>query len=293
MGERFRTPKDDKALEAYRIAVDCFHQFTALTDVRIELVEVPFEGTHLPGYFVHAQNAKSQRAPCVVFFDGLDVTKEIQYIAGVPELIKRGIAVLVMDGPGTGEAIRFRGLVLRHDYEKAGSTCVDFLERRPDVDSEKIGIVAISLGGYYAPRCAALEPRFAACIAWGAIWDYHAVWKRRIEAQFKASLSVPGHHIMWILGAATLEDALRRLEPFKLDGVVQKMRCPFLVVHGEDDEQIPLADARALYEACGSKDKTLRVFTSEEGGAQHCQRDYLTLGCATMWSWFEDKLVRR
>jgi len=97
---------------------------------------------------------------------------------------------------------------------------------------------------------------------------------------------------MWILGAATLEDALKRLEPFKLDGVVQKMRCPFLVVHGADDEQIPLADAQALYDACGSKDKTLRVFTSEEGGAQHCQRDYLTLGCATMWSWFEDKLVR-
>ncbi|HKF13073.1 MAG TPA: alpha/beta hydrolase, partial [Xanthobacteraceae bacterium] len=210
MGERFRTPKDKTALDAYRTAVDCFHRFAALTDVKIDIVEVPFEGKSLPGYFVHAQNAKSARAPCVVFFDGLDVTKEIQYLAGVPELIKRGISVLVMDGPGTGEAIRFRGLVLRHDYEKAGSACIDFLEKRGDVDSKKIGIVAISLGGYYAPRCAALEPRFAACIAWGAIWDYHAVWKRRIEAQFKASLSVPGHHIMWILGAATLEDALKR-----------------------------------------------------------------------------------
>jgi len=106
------------------------------------------------------------------------------------------------------------------------------------------------------------------------------------------TLSVPGHHIMWIVGAATLDEALKRLEPFKLDGVVQKMRCPFLVVHGADDEQIPLADAQALYDACGSQDKTLRVFTGEEGGAQHCQRDYLTLGCATMWDWFEDKLVR-
>jgi dienelactone hydrolase len=304
MGERFRTPKDKAALDAYRTAVDCFHQFARLTDVKIEIVEVPFEGKSLPGYFVHAQNPKSARAghspeagssaraPCVVFFDGLDVTKEIQYIAGVPDLIKRGISVLVMDGPGTGEAIRFRGLVLRHDYEKAGGACIDFLEKRADVDPKKIGIVAISLGGYYAPRCASLDHRFAACIAWGAIWDYHAVWKRRIEAQFKASLSVPGHHIMWILGASSLDDALRRLEPFRLDGVVQKMRCPFLVVHGEDDEQIPLADAQALYDACGSQDKTLRVFTGEEGGAQHCQRDYLTLGCATMWSWFEDKLVR-
>jgi len=292
MGERFRTPKDGLALAAYRTGVDCFHQFVALTDARIEIVEVPFEGASLPGYFVHAQNTKPGRQPCVVFFDGLVVTKEIQFLAGVPELIRRGISVLVMDGPGTGEAIRFRNLVLRHDYEVAGSACIDFLERRADVDPKRIGIVAISLGGYYAPRCASLEPRFAACIAWGAIWDYHAVWKRRIEAAFKTSLSVPGHHIMWILGADTLDEALRRLEPFRLDGVVQKMRCPFLLVHGEDDEQIPLKDAQALYDACGSADKTLRIFTAEEGGAQHCQRDYLSLGSAEMWNWFEDKLLR-
>ena len=292
MGERFRTPKDRRARDAYRTAVDCFHQFAGLTDVKIEIVEVPFEGKSLPGYFVHARNATSARTPCVVFFDGLDVTKEIQFVAGVPDLIKRGISVLVMDGPGTGEAIRFRDMVLRHDYEVAGSACIDYLEKRADVNAQKIGIVAISLGGYYAPRCAALEPRFAACVAWGAIWDYHAVWKRRVDANFKASLSVPGHHIMWILGASSLEQALAKLEAFRLDGVVQKMRCPFLVVHGEDDEQVPLKDAEALYAASGSSDKTLRVFTGEEGGAQHCQRDYLTLGCATMWNWFEDKLLR-
>jgi dienelactone hydrolase len=292
MAERFRTPKDKLALDAYRTGVDCFHTFTKLTDLKIDIVEVPFSGGTLPGYFVHAQNAKSARTPCVVFFDGLDVTKEIQFLCGVPELIKRGISVLVMDGPGTGEAIRFRGHHLRHDYEVAGSACIDYLEKRADVDAKRIGIVAISLGGYYAPRCASMDDRYAACIAWGAIWDYHAVWKKRIEAQFKASLSVPGHHIMWILGVDSLDKALKALEPFKLDGVVQKMRCPFLVMHGEDDEQIPLADAKALYNASGSSDKTLRIFSGEEGGAQHCQRDYLTLGVAEMWNWFEDKLAR-
>jgi dienelactone hydrolase len=292
MGERFRTPKDELALATYQRSIDCFHKFVEQTDLNIEIVEVPFEGKSMPGYFVHAQNTKSERAPCVVFFDGLDVTKEILFVMGTPELIKRGISVLLMDGPGTGEAIRFRNMVLRHDYDRAGSACIDYLETRPDVDAKKIGVVAVSLGGYYAPRCASLEPRFAACIAWGAIWDYQAVWKRRIEAQFNASMSVPGHHIMWILGADSLDDALQRLEGFKLDGVVQQMRCPFLLCHGEDDEQIPLEDAQALFDACGSPDKTFRIFTSEEGGAQHCQRDYLPLGCATMWNWFEDKLVR-
>jgi dienelactone hydrolase len=292
MAERFRTPKDEKALAAYRKGVDCFHRFAALSDVSIEIVEVPYEGGSLPGYFVHARNAQSKRTPCVVFFDGLDVTKEIQYIRGVPDLIKRGMSVLVMDGPGTGEAIRFRGMVLRHDYEAAGSACIDYLETRADVDAKRIGVMAISLGGYYAPRCAAMEPRFAACIAWGAQWDYHATWKKRIDASFRTSLSVPGHHIMWIMGTDTLEDALQKLDPFRLDGVMQKMRCPFLLVHGADDEQIPMADAHAQFDACGSQDKTLRVFTAEEGGAQHCQRDYLTLVVAVMGDWLEDKLVR-
>lgn len=291
-GERFRTPKDERGLAVYRTAVNCFHRHAALTDVKIEIVEVPFEGKSLPGYFVHAQNRTTQRAPCVVFFDGLDVTKETQYMRGVTDLIKRGISCLVMDGPGTGEAIRFRGLYLRHDYEVAGSACIDYLESRGDVDPKKIGVVAISLGGYYAPRMAAMEPRFAACVAWGAIWDYYATWKKRIDANFNSALSVPGHHIMWILGVNTLDEALKRLEPFRLDGVVQKMRCPFLIVHGAEDEQVPVADARKLYEAAGSKDKTLKAFTAEEGGVQHCNRDNLTLVVATMWNWFEEKLLR-
>ncbi len=292
MAERFRTPKDDLALKIYQHSIDCFHAFTRMTDVKIEIVEVPFVDGSLPGYFVHAQNSSAAKKPAVVFFDGLDVTKELLYMRGVPDLIKRGISVLIMDGPGTGEAIRFRKHYLRHDYEVAGSACVDWLEKRSDVNPKKIGIVANSLGGYYAPRCASMEPRFAACVAWGAIWDYYATWKRRVDAAFNAAMSVPGHHITWILGVNTVEEALKKLEPYRLDGVVQNMRCPFLVAHGSEDEQVPLADAQALFDACGSKDKTIRVFTPEEGGAQHCMRDYAVLGVAEMWNWFEDKLVK-
>ena len=291
MGERFRTPKDARALDTYREAVECFQRFARLTDrPRIEVAEVPYEQGSLPAYFVHAENTDQARRPCVVFFDGLDITKELQYLRGVPDLIRRGIACLIVDGPGTGEAIRFRGYPVRYDYEVAGSAALEYLATRPDVDAERIGVMAISLGGYYAPRCAAMEPRFRACVAWGAIWDYHATWKRRIESGFRASMSVPGHHISWITGAASLEDALAKLENFRLDGVVQRMRCPFLLTHGADDEQVPIADARALFDAVGSADKTFRVFTTEEGGSQHCQRDYLTHGNSVIFDWLAEKL---
>ena len=261
--------------------------------MKIEIVEVPFEGGSLPGYFVHAQNAKPARTPCVVFFDGLDVTKEIQFVRGVPDLIKRGISVLVMDGPGTGEAIRFRGLHLRHDYEVAGSACIDFLEKRADVDAKRIGIVAISLGGYYAPRCASLEPRFAACIAWGAIWDYHATWKRRIEAQFKASLSVPGpsHHVDPRRRHAR-RGAARGSSRSGSTASCRRCAARSCSCTARTTSRSRSPTRRRCTTPAARRTRRFRVFTAEEGGAQHCQRDYLTLGCAEMWNWFEDKLVR-
>ncbi len=293
VGERFLQPKTRESNEEYARGVRCFRDAAAvLARPRIEPVEVPYEGTSLPGLFVHAEDVQ-QPAPAMIFFDGLDVTKEIQFFKGVPDLVARGIACLIVDGPGNGEAIRFRNLHLHHETERYASAAFDFVAARPEIDARRIGVMALSLGGYYAPRAAAFEPRFACCVAWGAQWDYHAVWKRRFE-QLAASttppLSVPWRHILWVLGAQSREDALRRLEPFRLDGVVQRIRCPFLLLHGEGDEQIPMAQAQNCFDAVGAERKTFRVFTRAEGGYHHCQTDNLSVGVAAMWDWIEDVL---
>ena len=57
----------------------------------------------------------------------------------------------------------------------------EYLAARPEIDARRIGVMAISLGGYYAPRAVAFEQRFACAIAWGAQWDYWDVWKRRFD----------------------------------------------------------------------------------------------------------------
>jgi dienelactone hydrolase len=292
MGERFRTPKDTEALDAYRKSLDCFHRFIRLVDrPRIELVEIPFEGEKsLPAYLVHAENTDEARPPVVVFFDGLDITKELQYMRGVEDLVRRGMSCLVVDGPGNGESIRFREMYLRHDMEVAGSAVLDYLETRQDVNAERAAVMGISLGAYYAPRIASLEPRYKACVSWGANWNYQETWRRRLAASFKIELSVPSHHIMWILNANSMDEVLEKLSGFPLDGVVQKMRCPFLCTHGEDDKQEPTPVAEALIQAVGSEDKTLKIFTVEEGGAQHCQRDNMSLGTTYIFDWLQEKL---
>jgi len=293
VGERFLQPKNAAGLAAYKRGVDCFRDAAArIRRPRIEHVEIPYEGASLPALFVHPEGATG-RAPALVFFDGFDVTKEIQYFKGVPDLVARGIACLLVDGPGNGEAIRFRNLPLHHETERYATPAYEYLAKRPEIDATRIGVMAISLGGYYAPRAGAFEPRFAACIAWGAQWDYYAVWKDRLGRIARGetpSLSVPWEHLLWIFGVTTKEEALKKLEGFRLDGVVQKIRCPFLLVHGEGDVQIPLATAQKCFDAVGSTKKTFKVFTRDEGGYHHCQSDNVSIGVAYMWDWLEDAL---
>jgi dienelactone hydrolase len=296
IGERFLQPKSKAGLTAYRRGVEAFRDgITLVRRPRVECVEVPYQGTSLPALYVHAEDA-ADRAPAMVFFDGFDVTKEIQYFRGIPDLVARGIACLIVDGPGNGESIRFRNLALHHQTELYATPAYELLAARPEIDPARIGVMAISLGGYYAPRAAAFEPRFACCIAWGAQWDYHAIWKERLERIERGevlSLSVPWEHLLWEFGVSSKEAALKALEGFKLDGVVQKIECPFLLTHGEGDAQIPLALAQKCFDAVGSERKTFKVFTREEGGYHHCQVDNLTLGTSYMWDWLEDVLCAR
>jgi pimeloyl-ACP methyl ester carboxylesterase len=294
-GERF-LQRDPNAPAIYKKAVKSFADAAAMiARPRIESVEVPYGDKSLPALFVRAapEAAGNKPGPALAFFDGFDVTKEIQYFKGVPDLVVRGISCLLVDRPGNGESVRFRGLPLIAETEKYGTAAYEYLAARKEVDPKRIGVMAISLGGYYAPRAASLEPRYAACIAWGAQWDYYDVWKRRfdlLDSGKVPSLSVPPEHLMWIFGVETREAAMKKLEGFRLDGIVQKMKCPFLLLHGAGDEQIPLSLAERCFAAAGSKQKTLKVFSREEGGFHHCQVDDVTIGVHFMWDWLADVL---
>jgi pimeloyl-ACP methyl ester carboxylesterase len=301
VGERFLIPKSE-GLAEYKRGVECFRDAAKLMKrPRIEHVEIPYEGQSLPAILIHAEKMdpgvrQDDKAPAMVFFDGFDVTKEIQYFKGVPDLVARGIACLIVDGPGNGESPRFRDLYLHHETERYATAAYEYLAGRMEIDAKRIGVMAISLGGYYAPRAAAFEQRFAACVAWGAQWDYYDIWKRRFDALDSGrtpSLSVAADHLLWIFNVKTREEAMKKLEGFRLDGVVQKITCPFLLLHGEGDEQIPLPLAQKVIDSVGSKDKTLKVFTREEGGYHHCQIDNVTIGTLYMWDWIESRLKGR
>lgn len=258
----------------YQRFLELFAQGVALSGENCERVQIPYEGQHLSGLFVRAEGVRGP-APLLVQLNGLDSTKEMKYRVGLPAwLAKRGVSSLLIDQPGTGEALRLHGMTARFDAEHWASRVVDWLETRPDVDAKRIGCEGVSLGGYYCPRAVAFEPRFACGVVWGANHDWRDVQKRRLEKE--GTLPVPHYwsHVMWVWGAEDMDQFMRIAEDVHLDGVVERIRVPFLVTHGEKDSQIPLKWAHRTYEQLvNSPKRELKIFTDREGGVQHSSFD--------------------
>ncbi len=248
-----------------------------------EVVEIPYEpGKPLPGYFIRSANGGA-RQPVLISFGGLDSFKDELWFMTGRGAVQRGMSVLLVDGPGQGGALRRHGLVTRHDYEVPVGKCIDWLERRADVDAARIAVSGSSLGGYYAARAGSMEHRLAACISHGAIWDIHERWKSRDDNHGLAG------HMRWVFGAKTMAEATEIAKPFKLEGVLEHMRCPYLVIHGGHDV-LGVENARTVYEYARSKgvNVTLRLTDAEETGAEHCQHDNPTLGQELMLDWLAD-----
>ncbi len=274
--ERLQAHGAPGRMALYRRHLDLFGEGVRLSGENCERVEIPYEGSTLAALHVRAEGLPpGARAPVLVQLNGLDSTKEMKYRVGLPFwLARRGVSSLLVDQPGTGEALRLQGLTARHDSEHWASRVVDWLQARADVDPARIGCEGVSLGGYYCPRAVAFEPRFACGVVWGANHDWRDVQKRRLERE--GNLPVPHYwaHVCWVWGAKDTEDFMRIAENVHLDGVVDKIRVPFLVTHGEKDSQIPLKWAHRTYEQLiNSPKRELKIFTDREGGVQHSSFD--------------------
>lgn len=290
-----------------QLSTKCFNLAVQYGPFHIKPVEIPFEGTSLPGHFYYADTEKP--APTVIAISGNDGTKEELYAIGIGA-IKRGMNCLAFDGPGQGETIRRRNIPFRYDYETAVSPAIDFALHDPSVDPDKIILWGESLGGYFAPRAAAFENRISACVANGGLYDClslnpekrdsilqgirkHAAVVNRLARLFmKMSVAFDWRcrHGFLTFGVDTPSEYMLKYEPFCLKGVTSKITCPVLVIGNEDDKKNWRNQAVLLYNALKCQ-KEYMYFTNKEGAGAHCQAGCRVYANDRIFNWIERVLV--
>ncbi len=276
IAERMQAHGFDQRLAMYKRSLELFEQSRQLSRENCVRVTLPYDGKELSGLYVKAEGLQpGQRAPIVVIMNGLDSTKEMLQKSVMGTMFaRRGLSALFIDQPGTGEALRLHGIPAVHNTEVWAGRIVDWLQTHPEVDPQRIGALGVSLGGYYCPRAVAFEPRFACGAVWGANHDWRAVQQARLKREGENPVPHYWKHVQWVFGAADMDDFFAKAEHMHLNGVLDRIRVPFLVTHGENDRQIPLKYAHETFEQlvnCPKKD--LFIFDKTTGGVEHSSLD--------------------
>lgn len=260
---------------------------------------VPYAGASLPAYLLPAVGP---RRGTVLVHGGFDSLIE-EFVAVWERIAVAGYDVVAYEGPGQGGARRLAGLTFDHDWEKPVSRVLDHFAL------DDATLVGLSMGGYWAIRAAAHEPRVRAVVAWPPVYD----WLQRVPSPLLAPTR-------WMLRRrrfmstsirmrATLVPTLRFVvdqagylvdstDPLAaMDWFLgmnaehlasARVRQDVLLMVGEHDRfQPPILAARQADALTNARSVTTRTFTASEHADQHCQMGNLDLACSVLTAWLQ------
>ena len=296
-----------KLWEKHRAAWD---RFADLAGLPIERIEIPYEGTALPGYFFRSGPADERRRT-LIFNNGSDGPATAAWVQGVADALHRGWNAMTFDGPGQNAALIRQHLTFRPDWEKVITPVVDHLLTRPDVDAGKIALLGVSQAGYWVPRSVAFEHRIAAAVADPGVVDVSTAMFEQIP-HFLARMIDAGEQekfdkdmeLALRVSPATRATMAFRMRPYGTtsayefftaarayaltDEVIGQITCPVLVTD-PDHEQFWPGQSQELYGKLPGK-KALIRFTEEEGADSHCEPAANGIRGERIFSWLDQTI---
>jgi 2,6-dihydroxypseudooxynicotine hydrolase len=235
-------------------------------DPDAERIEVGLDGGRVVGNL--RRPAGEDRPALVLLVPGLDSTKE-EFFRLENVFLDRGMATLSIDGPGQGEA--GYELPIRADYDVATSAVLDAIADRTDVDLDRVGLLGVSLGGYYAPRVLAFEPRVKAGVGLSGPYRFSDIWDD-VPPQTRETFVAKSF-------AKDDDEGRARAAELDLSGVAERIQQPYLAITGKLDRLIPWEQTeRAAKEAPNGE------FLLHEDGNHGCANvPYKTRPVAADW----------
>lgn len=312
-----------RAAEYYCIASDPRHALLGLESracflaamraggIACEAFSLALDDIALPAYYFRNPAARGKRAKTLLIISGYDGTLEETWLAYGRAAMERGYHLMLFTGPGQMDTLRlYPGIQFIPEFERIGRVAFDHVLARADVDPDRVALMGISFGGYFATRIATHEPRVRALIANSPIIDLHAYMASfagfdpaelpdsedialadidkippgAIPAQTVAMM----HNLMLRVGGGSLKRTYQRLRDFRVaPDKLQAITCPSLALVGEGEGKEPLAQSERFCQSITGQVRQ-HIFTREEGADGHCQAINLAYSAAVSMDWLDE-----
>jgi len=201
---------------------------------------------------LHHPAGESPRG-AIILCHGMDSSKNSEKLVSLARaLAGRGFLTLRFDFAYVGESSeKFEDITYSGEVEDLRAAC-SFMHHR---FSGEIGILGSSMGGTVALLFAAEDPAIAALVTIAAPVHPEAFPRRALSPKGLQKWRDRGFTFYngQRLNLALLED----LETINVVKSARKIACPLLIIHGEEDEVVPVEEARELNGCVSAKKKLL------------------------------------
>ena len=218
---------------------------------------------NLYGWWVPTENPKEEKLPTIVLVHGWsrNVDRTMSYIK---QLRPAGYNLLAFDSRSHGKSDDDNPSTMIKFMEDIRSA-IDYTEKQPKVDTERIGLLGLSIGGSASIYAASLDDRVKSVVTIGAFSHPRKV----MTTEFKRH-RIPNFPFIWII--------FKYMEfriGVKLDDVapvnnIAKSNAQFYLIHGVNDATVPIEQGVELLNAGKSeKVKLWKVEGKEHSDCNH------------------------
>jgi dienelactone hydrolase len=266
--------------------VSCYAKYIQSADHAIRRVEVPFGGSgkSLPGY-LHLPSARpSGRMPAVWSISGMDSFKELSVALYGDKLLERGIAVLALEGPGQGECCVRDIHPTATNWMQAGPAVLSWLRSQTEIDPDRIALQGTSMGSFWGTQVASVDDRLKGCAVRSVC---HEPGGNTIFNMASPTFKL---RFMYMAGFRDEGEFDKFAQTLSLKGVGEKVKCPYLVMAGEDDHLSPIEFTYDLLETV-SAPKQLLLYEGADHGLGGASSSTLGPFAPTFLAdWLKDRL---
>ena len=255
------------------------------------------------------------KLPTYIIGNGYDAAQEDSYHNHVAPALARGWNAITYEGPGQCTARRNSNAGFIPDWERVLNPVVDWvLANKSDVvDETKVALLGNSFGGYLGARAAAFEPRLAATVLIGGVWDAYAgfidqfspeliaifeagnftqfdeeILRHLDNDEFETNEAWMWEHGMWAFMTHSPSEFLNRGKAYSIADVVHQINHPVFVGDAELETYFR-GQPQMVADALGEK-ATLHVFNGTAG--YHCQTGAGQELTRTIFAWLNETLYR-